>query len=606
MRRILLRKLRPLLPLVCLLPVALLHTSGTALPGRPGPVVLSADSVASPSYIAGKLAFKDKYAFIDYSQNFLQWQQVAAMQHFFEALKQSRSRKVTVVHIGDSHVQADIGTGHIRNYLQQVFGPGGRGLIFPYACGKTHPAVDYQTYSTGRWTCARNVQATPSLPLGTTGISARTDDTLATFRIVFNRYYNDVNPTVLKVFCELGEETYDLKLRYGPDPGDTTRIQTVYTGEPYVLVYLPRSPGLLDFSLVKTSPKQQFFQIYGLSLETKYNQGLLYHSVGINGANFQHVLQQERMDSELAVLRPDLVVIDLSGNEFYHGLNEETFRQRLTSLIAKLRAGAPKASILVTCSQDIYRSYYYNIGEAARAAEIAQEVAFANGCAFYDYYKVSGGRYSMLKWRSHQLAKTDRVHLTYEGYLLKGELFANALLVSYHQYLLGRTDSPFLAETLPEPRFQNPLKTEPYTPVPYQVPAQATTYTPAAVPAGVPAQYYIVQSGDVLGSIAERYGVSLWQLRSWNGLSGDFIRVGQRLVIYSTKKAGGSTAPATVQQTPTAKPPATSGSAVYHTVQSGDTLYGLARRYGTSVEAIKRLSGISSENLRPGQRLRVK
>ncbi|MBX3102748.1 MAG: LysM peptidoglycan-binding domain-containing protein [Bacteroidetes bacterium] len=600
-------RLRHLVPLLALVVLAAGSTAGLRMVPARLLEVLSADSVSSPVYIAGKLAFKDKYAFIDYESNFFLWQNASAMQHFFDALKDSRSRKVTVVHIGDSHVQADIGTGHIRNFLQQVFGPGGRGLIFPYACAKTHPAVDYQTYSTGRWACARNVQASPTLPLGTMGVSARTDDSLANFRIVFNRFYNDVNPTVLKIFCELGDEVFDLKLKYGPDPGDTIRIPTYYTGEPYVLAYLPRSPGMLDFSFVKGSPRQNFFQIYGVSLETRLNQGVLYHSVGINGANFQHVLQQERMDNELAVLKPDLVVIDLSGNEFYHGLNEETFRQRLTSLIGKLKAGAPKASILVTCSQDIYRSYYYNIGEAARAAEIAQEVAFAQNCAFYDYYKVSGGRYSMLKWRAHQLAKTDRVHLTYEGYLLKGELFSNALLTSYHEYLKGHLESPFVAEALPQARFQNPLKTEPYTPVPQQaVPVAQTNWTPPTPPAGVPTRYYTVQQGDVLGVIAERYGVSVWQIRAWNGLPGDFIRVGQRLTIYSHRNpTGGGTAPAAAQKT-TPNAPASSGNAVYHTVQAGDTLYGLANRYGTTVQNIMRLSGLSSDKLSLGQRLRVK
>ena len=44
---------------------------------------------------------------------------------------------------------------------------------------------------------------------------------------------------------------------------------------------------------------------------------------------------------------------------------------------------------------------------------------------------------------------------------------------------------------------------------------------------------YRVKSGDVLGTIARRHGVSVRDLRSWNNLRGDVIRVGQRLYIHA-------------------------------------------------------------------------
>lgn len=44
---------------------------------------------------------------------------------------------------------------------------------------------------------------------------------------------------------------------------------------------------------------------------------------------------------------------------------------------------------------------------------------------------------------------------------------------------------------------------------------------------------YRVRSGDVLGSIAQRHGVSIRELRQWNGLRGDMIRAGQKLYIHA-------------------------------------------------------------------------
>ena len=44
---------------------------------------------------------------------------------------------------------------------------------------------------------------------------------------------------------------------------------------------------------------------------------------------------------------------------------------------------------------------------------------------------------------------------------------------------------------------------------------------------------YKVRSGDVLGSIAKRYHVTVEQLRQWNGIRGNMIKAGQTLLIYS-------------------------------------------------------------------------
>ena len=47
-------------------------------------------------------------------------------------------------------------------------------------------------------------------------------------------------------------------------------------------------------------------------------------------------------------------------------------------------------------------------------------------------------------------------------------------------------------------------------------------------------------------------------------------------------------------------------TAVYHTVRQGDTLWGIARQYGASIQRIKSLNDLRSNNLRPGQRIRVR
>lgn len=106
--------------------------------------------------------------------------------------------------------------------------------------------------------------------------------------------------------------------------------------------------------------------------------------------------------------------------------------------------------------------------------------------------------------------------------------------------------------------------------------------------------HHIVRRGDNLGRIAERHGVSVASLKAWNGLKRSVIRPGQKLRI-----AAPAVSKATTQ---TAAAPAT---ATTHRVARGDTLIGIARRYRTSVASLRQANGLRGDNIRLGQRLKV-
>ncbi|MEB2776024.1 LysM peptidoglycan-binding domain-containing protein [Algoriphagus sp. D3-2-R+10] len=103
---------------------------------------------------------------------------------------------------------------------------------------------------------------------------------------------------------------------------------------------------------------------------------------------------------------------------------------------------------------------------------------------------------------------------------------------------------------------------------------------------------YKVRSGDVLGSIAQRHGVTVTQIKSWNNLSSNLIRVGQTLRINSGMSGN-------IASTQTNS----SGQTTY-TVQPGDSLWIISRKHeGLTVEQIKRLNNLNSNNIKPGQKL---
>ncbi len=139
------------------------------------------------------------------------------------------------------------------------------------------------------------------------------------------------------------------------------------------------------------------------------------------------------------------------------------------------------------------------------------------------------------------------------------------------------------------------------------VPAKAA---PAAPAAGTDAaNTYEVKAGDTLGAIARRHGTTIAALRSANNLSGDNLRVGQKLIIPgnaaplspSASAPGGAPAPAATSAA--AAPRA--GTATY-TVQPGDTLGAIAQRHGVRVGELATLNTITDPaKLRVGQVLRL-
>lgn len=100
--------------------------------------------------------------------------------------------------------------------------------------------------------------------------------------------------------------------------------------------------------------------------------------------------------------------------------------------------------------------------------------------------------------------------------------------------------------------------------------------------------YYTIRRGDTLSGISRRYGVSVQNIVSWNNIQNpDLIYPGQRLILYGNYSSS-------------------SNNNVYYTVQRGDTLWRIARRYRTCPRRIARLNGITNPNLiYPGQILKI-
>ncbi len=110
---------------------------------------------------------------------------------------------------------------------------------------------------------------------------------------------------------------------------------------------------------------------------------------------------------------------------------------------------------------------------------------------------------------------------------------------------------------------------------------------------------YVVQSGDTLSGIAAEYGTSVDALVSLNGIANpDLIVIGQQLTI-----SGEAPPPVAIEQPPAAAQPdpepssGTGDGSPSYTVQGGDTLSGIASRFGVSLESLVSANGIANPDL---------
>jgi LysM repeat protein len=113
-------------------------------------------------------------------------------------------------------------------------------------------------------------------------------------------------------------------------------------------------------------------------------------------------------------------------------------------------------------------------------------------------------------------------------------------------------------------------------------------------------QSYSVQPGDTLSHIGMKFGVTVAQLKSWNGLSSDFLSIGQ--VLKVSKSGAQPVSPAPAQPAP----PKPDSSMTSYTVKSGDTLSHIGAAFGVSVSDLRNWNNLSSDFLRIGQVLKVK
>lgn len=544
------------------------------------------DSTGIAPDTAGFKFFHDEFNYIEFYDR-------SALANFFSKWKDDTTPKITVAHFGDSHIQPGIFSGEVRKFMQSQKGEGGYGIVFPYSAAKTYSPLDYKTVHYGKWQYSKALEPRPKMPLGVSGMTIRTIDPAAGFNITF-REHLPASYKKIKLFFKPGKQSFDFRIMTRNN--DTVVMASALHEEmPFVEIAIPDSTSFIHVQMLKSRDEQLNFEFYGMSLESDQDRGLVYHQLGVGGAPYTAVLEQVMIDTQLPALQPDLIILDYGTNDFlYTGMIPSTLGRQIVQTINWVRQLAPNAAILLTSAQDMYRRGA-NIAAAREFSNMMRQIARQEHCAFYDWYRISGGQYSMAKWVSARLGRPDYIHLTKEGYLLKGKLFTQAFANTLDKFEANATmDSLVMINGVSGFNIDSTLIANQI-----KMPALITTR-------------HKIRSGETLSTIADRYNVSVSSIMAANHMKNSRIVAGKTLVITHKPLRSAPTNLMASAETHRTKAPSHKSApkvqdenVIEYKVMSGDTLGQIAEKYNTSVKSIKSLNGLKSSRIVEGKTLLI-
>lgn len=359
---------------------------------------------------------------------------------FFTRLDELREKKrkiVSILHIGDSHIQADWLSGRVREHFQSTFGNAGRGLIFPARAGKSNESYTYSSSANGVWEFKRAVFPEQPLPIGVAGMTLHTTDSTASVKIEIRDLKQSL-PYHRKLSFIYQKDSLSYFINLKDSIGQSTAFIGSYTREerPDIsTVYLNKPSRIFTMQVFKSSPKQQRFTLYGINVENE-RPGVLYHSVGVNGAKVKHFLAAEHFFRQSEWLKPDLIIISLGTNEIqeFH-FQDMQYEEHWSNLIFRLEASHPGVPVLITTPPGHFKNKSKKNPGMEPILKTILSFAEKKSIPVFNLYEAGGGKHFASEWAKKRLLQPDGVHFTREGYELQGDMLYLALIQAYNRHV---------------------------------------------------------------------------------------------------------------------------------------------------------------------------
>ena len=378
-----------------------------------------------------------KYDFVSYDSNYVHFYNDES--HFdtlfskLDSLIFNGKGKINIMQIGGSHIQADIWSDKMRMNFQE-FSPnlnGGRGFLFPYKLAHTNNPYYYKVSYTGEWKGYRNSVTKHQSKWGVSGITATTKDSIASFKLNFrgdNTPNYDFNS--IKIFHDTDSTSLCIDLA-----SNTYSYRKVNKEIGYTEFRFETHIDSLAFKIYRTDTNQTHFNLYGISLDND-DPGIVYNSIGVNGASTKSYLRCELFTQHLKAIPPDLVIFCIGINDAYDpNFCETCYEKNYDTLVKWIRSVNPATNFLFVTNNDSYYKRKYPNKRAEIARDVMIKLANKHNAGMWDMYHVMGGLGSVKTWQDNGMAKKDKIHLTKDGYKLMGDLMFSAIIKEYDKHL---------------------------------------------------------------------------------------------------------------------------------------------------------------------------
>jgi lysophospholipase L1-like esterase len=377
-----------------------------------------------------------RYDFIRYDLNKLSGCDTSANYNYFlnlfDSLLHHKNFQINVVQFGGSHIQADVSSNYLREKMQTLDTAlsGARGMLFPFKMVGTNNPSNYKVEYTGNWNGLRNSVSSHSAVWGVTGITGITNDTDASLKITFKNNTPATSFRRVRIFHNACNTSYTIFI-------DSSIVlkKEINTEEDFTLFTFKKPIDTLSLSIKKTVADSSSFELYGILFESD-NPGVVYHSIGVNGASFKSYLRCEKFETQLKYMHPDLVIISIGTNDtFDPDFDSTRYETRYDSFMTHISNVNPNAAFILAVPNDSYMKKKYHNRNTAVAEKVIYKLADRYGLKVWNFYKIMGGKYSAPLWQDAELMKPDRIHFTTAGYLLKGQLMFDAFMAEYWHWL---------------------------------------------------------------------------------------------------------------------------------------------------------------------------
>ena len=346
-----------------------------------------------------------------------------------DRLKEGKRERITVVHIGGSHVQGGTWSSVFISDLQNEFKTEGGGYFaFPYKIARTNGQPYVSSYTNGRWKRCRPVGKEFCLPLGMCAMSVNTNDSSNYFGVALTQRSVCRKFNAVKVYHNFNKS---FEFNISSKDGTVAERKDVEKSG-YTLFKLSGLIDSISFHLVRKDTLQKDFILYGFSLENTALPGFYLAGLGANGASTSSFLRCANLVAQLETLDADLMILSLGVNDTQSkGFEKDEYIEHYDSLITFAKKANPGIAIILTTTTDNYIKRKTSNKRTVLARDAMFELMERHDLAVWDLFSIMGGYKSMTRWYRAGLASKDKVHFSGKGYTLLGDMMFEALHKSY-------------------------------------------------------------------------------------------------------------------------------------------------------------------------------